>query len=247
MAPRWTQGDRHSCPGRVKPGGFRPCVVPVRGSLAPSSSGLRAYLCQNIECECVCVRVRVCVIRGILFVCLIGFIGVPPSSLMGLSHLVLGVWPSVRAPASCCSCEPDGVGKHRAQPHCVSGGAGDAKCRWGFVLMEFVPIMTVIMRDTSQAILGAGTRLSSRMPSLITWEVGGMNSLQKWPMSHSQEETSPRFDLRGIRTQSPSSPAQGTPNTVPGASPQWLLSGWAITQALHRRCPRTLLYTTHSG
>ena len=41
----------------------------THGSLAsaPSSSGLRAYPCQNIECECVCVcvcvhaHVRVCV------------------------------------------------------------------------------------------------------------------------------------------------------------------------------------------
>lgn len=35
--------------------------------------------------------------------------------------------PRLKGLAAAGSCEPDGVGEHRAQPHCGSGDTGDSK------------------------------------------------------------------------------------------------------------------------
>ena len=51
-----------------------------------------------------------------------------------------------------------------------------------------------------------------------------MNALQKWPGCHSQEETTAQLDLRDLRTQSQSSPAQGPQYSPWNVSP--LTSRW---------------------
>ena len=52
-----------------------------------------------------------------------------------------------------------------------------------------------------------------------------MNALQKWPGCHSQEETTAQLDLRDLRTQSQSSPAQGpqySPWNISPVTSRWM-------------------------
>lgn len=186
-------------------------------------------------CVCVCMCAHVCVhmcdLGVLLFVWFL--LGSPkfPGGHMSLCGGGPCQHPGLQLFAVAGSCEPDGVGEHRAKLCSVPGDTGGLK-------------MPVRVRAYSNSHNTGGVwgrpRGGSRSGAhpLPSPGRGVMNPLQKQlrcPGSHSEEEISPSVDIRGVGTQSLSSQPRA-PQHSPGA-PSHFLVDRPLPQVLCCHCP----------